>query len=124
MAGIGGFSAAPPNFWCTLRGVQRDTQRAVTQSFNLAMLMAAFAIYLASGSILRSTAPLVGLVAVAVALPVMLGARLCIGISEAMGCWCWLNSAEPVAEGCTWPRCRTMSRRPSSPGCTVAMVCE
>jgi hypothetical protein len=63
------------------------------------MLMVAFAIYLASGSILRSTAPLVGVVAVAVAVPVMLGARRCIGISEAMGCWCWLNSAEPVAGG-------------------------
>ncbi|SFP69391.1 hypothetical protein SAMN05216567_10830 [Variovorax sp. OK605] len=83
MAGIGGFSGTIPTLWCTLRGFQRDTQRAVIQNFNLSMLMVAFAIHLASGSISRSTVPLLGLVALAVAVPVLLGARLYIGISEA-----------------------------------------
>ena len=84
MAGIGGFSGTIPTLWCTLRGFQRDTQRAVIQNFNLAMLVVAFSIHLASGSIARSTVPLLGLVAVAVAVPVLLGARLYIGISEAV----------------------------------------
>jgi uncharacterized membrane protein YfcA len=84
MAGIGGFSGTIPTLWCTLRGFQRDTQRAVIQNFNLAMLVVAFSIHLASGSISRSTVPLLGLVAVAVAVPVLLGARLYVGISEAV----------------------------------------
>ena len=82
MAGIGGFSGTIPTLWCTLRGFQRDTQRAVIQNFNLSMLMVAFAIHLASGSIAASMVPLLGLVALAVAVPVLLGARLYIGISE------------------------------------------
>ena len=82
MAGIGGFSGTIPTLWCTLRGFQRDTQRAVIQNFNLSMLAVAFAIHLASGSISRATVPLLALVAVAVAVPVLLGARLYIGISE------------------------------------------
>jgi uncharacterized membrane protein YfcA len=83
MAGIGGFSGTIPTLWCTLRGFQRDTQRAVIQNFNLSMLAVAFAVHLASGSIARSTVPLLALVALAVAVPVLLGARLYIGISEA-----------------------------------------
>jgi uncharacterized membrane protein YfcA len=82
MAGIGGFSGTLPTLWCTLRGFQRDTQRAVIQNFNLSMLMVAFAIHVFSGSIGRSVVPLLGLVALAVAVPVLLGARLYIGISE------------------------------------------
>ena len=83
MAGIGGFSGTIPTLWCTLRGFQRDTQRAVIQNFNLSMLMVAFAVHLASGSIARSTVPLLAVVALAVAVPVLLGARLYVGISEA-----------------------------------------
>lgn len=82
MAGIGGFSGTIPTLWCTLRGFQRDTQRAVIQNFNLSMLSVAFAVHLASGSIGRSVVPLLVLVASAVAVPVLLGARLYIGISE------------------------------------------
>jgi len=82
MAGIGGFSGTIPTLWCTLRGFQRDTQRAVIQNFNLSMLLGAFGIHLFSGNIGRSLLPLLGVVAVAVAVPVLLGARLYIGISE------------------------------------------
>jgi len=82
MAGIGGFSGTIPTLWCTLRGFQRDTQRAVIQNFNLSMLLVAFGIHLLSGNIGRSLLPLLGVVAVAVAVPVLLGARLYIGISE------------------------------------------
>ncbi|WP_395316416.1 sulfite exporter TauE/SafE family protein [Variovorax sp. UC74_104] len=82
MAGIGGFSGTIPTLWCTLRGFQRDTQRAVIQNFNLSMLLVAFGIHVFSGNIGRSVVPLLGVVALAVAVPVLLGARLYIGISE------------------------------------------
>jgi len=84
MAGIGGFSGTIPTLWCTLRGFQRDTQRAVIQNFNLSMLVVAFGIHLFSGNIGRAVLPLLGLVALAVAVPVLLGARMYIGISEAV----------------------------------------
>jgi uncharacterized membrane protein YfcA len=82
MAGIGGVSGTIPTLWCTLRGFQRDTQRAVIQNFNLSMLVVAFGIHLFSGNIGRAVLPLLGLVALAVAVPVLLGARMYIGISE------------------------------------------
>ncbi len=83
MAGIGGFSGVVPTLWCTLRGFERDTQRAVIQNFNLTMLVVAFSLHVARGGVAVSTLPLLGLVAVAVFVPVRLGARLYIGISEA-----------------------------------------
>jgi len=82
MAGIGGFAGTVPTLWCTLRGFPRDAQRAVIQNFNLAMLSVAFGIHVATGSVKASMLPLLGVVALAVLVPVLLGARLYIGISE------------------------------------------
>ncbi len=83
MAGLGGFSGTIPTLWCTLRGFARDEQRAVIQNFNLTMLSVAFIVHLGSGSVTRSMLPALGVVALAVLVPVLLGARLYIGISEA-----------------------------------------
>lgn len=82
MGGVGGFAGAVPTLWCLLRGFERDTARAVVQNFNLAMLSVAFIGYLASGFVTLAMAPLLGLVAVAVLVPVLLGARVYIGLSE------------------------------------------
>ena len=38
MGGLGGFTGVVPTLWCTLRGFEKDVQRAVIQNFNLAML--------------------------------------------------------------------------------------
>ena len=38
MGPLGGFTGAVPTLWCTLRGMDRDVQRAVIQHFKLAML--------------------------------------------------------------------------------------
>ena len=38
MGGLGGFTGTVPTLWCTLRGFEKDTQRAVIQNFNLSML--------------------------------------------------------------------------------------
>jgi uncharacterized protein len=81
--GLGGFTGAIPTLWCTLRGLEKDVQRAVIQNFNLAMLAVAFAVYLGAGLVELRMLPLLGIVALAVLVPVLLGARLYIGISEA-----------------------------------------
>ena len=82
MGGIGGFSGAVPTLWCTLRGFERDAQRAVVQNFNLAMLSVALALHLLAGHYTVAMWPLLATVAAAVLVPVLLGARLYVGLSE------------------------------------------
>lgn len=65
MGGLGGFTGVLPTLWCTLRGLDKDVQRAIIQNFNLAML------------------PLLAIVVPAMLVPVLLGARLYHGISDA-----------------------------------------
>lgn len=83
MGGIGGFTGTLPTLWCTLRGFDKDTQRAVIQNFNLSMLAVTMAIYLATGIVTREMLPLFAIVAPAMLVPTLLGARLYVGISEA-----------------------------------------
>ena len=83
MGGIGGITGALPTLWCTLRGMPKDTQRAVIQNLNLSMLAVTMGTYLATGIVTARHLPLFGIVALAVLVPVLLGARLYIGISEA-----------------------------------------
>ena len=83
MGGLGGFTGVLPTLWCTLRGLDKDVQRAVIQNFNLAMLLVTFATYAATGLINRATLPLLALVIPAMLVPSLLGARLYLGISEA-----------------------------------------
>lgn len=81
--GIGGFTGPIPTLWCTLRGLERDAQRSIVQNFNLAMLAVSFAIHAAAGHVTLAMLPLLALVGVCVLVPVLLGARLYIGISDA-----------------------------------------
>ncbi|MEO5794124.1 MAG: sulfite exporter TauE/SafE family protein [Rhodoferax sp.] len=83
MGGLGGFTGALPTLWCTLRGLEKDAQRAIVQNFNLSMLLVTMGTYLARGIVTRSMLPMLGVVAAAMLVPVLLGARLYIGISEA-----------------------------------------
>lgn len=82
MSGLGGFAGSLPTLWCTLRGFDKDTQRTVIQNFNLSMLAVTMAIYLAAGLITRDMLPLFAIVAPAMLLPALFGARLYTGISE------------------------------------------
>jgi uncharacterized membrane protein YfcA len=82
MGGLGGITGVVPALWCTVRGFAKDEQRAIVQNFNLAMLAIAFAGYLATGLIDRSMLPLFAIVAPAMLVPALVGARLYIGISE------------------------------------------
>ena len=49
MGGLGGVSGPVPTLWCTLRGWERDTQRAVFQVFNLSMHTLTLAVYAGTG---------------------------------------------------------------------------
>ena len=78
---FGGFTGALPTLWCTLRGWDKDTQRGVIQNFNLALLAVTFASYLGTGLVKPAMALPLALVAGALLVPVLLGARLYVGLS-------------------------------------------
>lgn len=82
MGGLGGFTGVAPTLWCTVRGLDKDRQRAIIQNFNLTMLLVTFATYLGTGLIERRMLPLLAIVPPAVLIPVLLGARMYVGISE------------------------------------------
>jgi len=82
MSGIGGFSGTIPTLWCTLRGLAKDTQRAIIQNFNLAMLSVTFIIYMASGLVTAQTLPMMAIVAPAMLIPTILGTRVYVGVSD------------------------------------------
>jgi uncharacterized protein len=82
LGGLGGFTGAIPTLWCTLRGFDKDAQRAVIQNFNLALLAATFLAYLTSGVVTRAMWPMFAVVAPAMLVPALLGMRVYAGISE------------------------------------------
>jgi len=81
--GLGGFSGALPTLWCTLRGMEKEAQRSIIQTFNLAMLGTTMASYVIAGMVTREMLPMFGIVLPAMLIPALLGARIYIGISEA-----------------------------------------
>jgi hypothetical protein len=83
MGGLGGFTGVVPTLWCTLRGWDKDEQRAIIQNFNLSILVVTFGTYCATGIVKASMLPLFAVVAPAMLIPSLLGARLYIGITEA-----------------------------------------
>ena len=83
MGGIGGFAGSIPTLWCKLQGMDKDAQRAVIQNFNLATLAVTFAIYLGRGIVTREMLPMFAIVAPALLIPGLLGARRYAGIGEA-----------------------------------------
>ena len=81
MGGLGGFTGVVPTLGCTLRGYEKDTQRAIIQNFNLALLTVTFASYLATGIVNVAEWPLLALVLPAMIVPSLVGARLYLRIS-------------------------------------------
>jgi uncharacterized membrane protein YfcA len=82
MSGLGGFSGVAPTLWCTMRGFEKDKQRAVIQNFNLSIQVVTFASYAGTGIITTDMLPLFAVAAPAILVPSVLGARLYAGISE------------------------------------------
>jgi uncharacterized membrane protein YfcA len=83
MGAVGGFTGVAPALWCTLRGYNRDEHRAVLQNFNLAALTATAVALGWSGAITAEVLPRYAVVAPALVLPSMLGARVYLGLSAA-----------------------------------------
>lgn len=83
MGPLGGFTGAIPTLWCTLRAMDRDEQRSVIQSFNLAMLGTTTLAYLQAGLITAADWPNLAVVAAALLVPALVGMRVYIGISAA-----------------------------------------
>jgi uncharacterized membrane protein YfcA len=83
MGGLGGLTRPAPTLWATLRGWDRDAQRAVFQVFNLAMHGLTMAAYLATGTVSAEVARLFLVVAPAMLVPTLIGARLYRRFSDA-----------------------------------------
>lgn len=76
MGGLGGLTGPAPTLWCTLRGWDKDAQRAVFQAFNLSMQSLTLMIYALDGTITATMAPVLGLMVPVAILPTLAGARL------------------------------------------------
>jgi uncharacterized protein len=83
MGGLGGLTGPATTLWCALRGWRRDTQRAVFQGFNLVMQSLTMAAYVATGTIGSGTLWLLAIVAPAMLVPTLTGARLYRRFSDA-----------------------------------------
>ena len=81
MGGIGGFSGVLPSLWCTLRGYDKDLQRSVIQNFSLSALAVTMVGYALSGAVTPDMWPRFAIVALALLLPAIFGARLYAGLS-------------------------------------------
>ncbi len=84
MSGIGGFAGVIPTLWCVIRGYDKNDQRTVIQNFNLIILATTMVIYIKDGIVNTSMIPLFAIVALSMAIPTLIGARLYIGISEVL----------------------------------------
>jgi uncharacterized membrane protein YfcA len=82
MGGLGGFTGVIPTLWCTLRGMHKAAQRAVVQNFNLATLAVTMVAYVATDAVTRPMWPLLPVVAAAVLVPSLIGARMYHRLSE------------------------------------------
>jgi len=83
MGALGGFSGVAPALWCTLQDLPKDAQRSIVQNFNLAVLLAAFAGYLAAGHVKSAMLPHLGLAGAATLVPVLVGTSVYRRLSEA-----------------------------------------
>ena len=81
MGGIGGLAGPAPTLWCTLRGWDRDTQRAVFQTFLIVAQSASLAGYLMTGVVTAEVGWLAAWVLPCVLLPSLAGTMLYARIS-------------------------------------------
>jgi uncharacterized membrane protein YfcA len=84
MGGLGGFTGIAPSLWCTLRGFDKEAQRAVIQNFNLGMLALTMAGYIGGGLVTPAMLPMFMVVLPAMLIPTFIGTRVYVGIGEAL----------------------------------------
>ena len=83
LGGLGGFTGTVPTLWCSLRGYAKDTQRAVIQNFNLAMLLVVALLYVQRGLVTGPVLHWLAWVLPAMLIPAWLGMRTYKGLSDA-----------------------------------------
>jgi len=83
MGGLGGLTGPAPTLWCALRGWDKNAQRAVFQSFNLVMHTLTLTVYATSGLITAEALRMFFVIAPAMAIPALIGARLYARFSDA-----------------------------------------
>ena len=83
MGGLGGITGAVPALWCTLRGLERDEQRAIVQNFNLVALAATLAAMIVSGTVRADMIGGLAVVIPALLLPSWIGSRIYLGLDAA-----------------------------------------
>jgi hypothetical protein len=76
MGGLGGLTGPAPTLWCTLKGWDKDTQRAVFQTFSLCMQSLTLAIYVGKGTVTGAMMPLFALMVPVAIIPTLAGAWL------------------------------------------------
>lgn len=82
--GIGGLTGPVITLWCTIRSWSADTQRAVFQTFNLAMHTLTLVTYAASGLIDSRALQMFSIVAPAMLIPTIIGNRLYARLDQSM----------------------------------------
>src|SRR5215471_17001353 len=82
MCGIAGLNGPAPTLWTTLRGWERDRQRAVFQTFSLVTQALTITAYLAIGIIRAGSVWLFAVVVPAMLVPTLIGARLYRSFSD------------------------------------------
>lgn len=82
MGGLGGFSGVVVTLWCTLRRLEKDTQRSIVQNFNLSVLTVTMLSYLATGIVTVAMWPQLLTVGLVLLVPALIGARVYIGLSQ------------------------------------------
>lgn len=77
LGGLGGMAGPIPTLWCTLRGMDKGTQRGIMQGFNISMHVTTLIGYFLVGSIITGeTMHHFVLVALALVVPCLIGAKL------------------------------------------------
>lgn len=82
MSALGGFTGVIPTLWCTVRGYPKDEQRSLIQNFNITILSVTMITYIAKGNVTKEMLPQFAIIAPAMLIPNLLGARLYKGISD------------------------------------------
>lgn len=84
MGGLAGLSGPAPTLWCNLRGWERDVQRGIFQTFNLAMHAITLTVYGLSGALDGAMLQMFALMLPAVLLPTWLGMQLYRRLSDTL----------------------------------------
>ena len=83
MGGLGGITGAIPTLWTTLRGLEKEEQRAVIQNFNLVTQAVTLVAYALTGVVTMAMLPLFPVIVLALWLPAKLGVRVYTRLPQA-----------------------------------------